>query len=70
MVTGFQGSTESGDVTTLGRGGSDTTATALGVALGAEVVDIFTDVSGIMTADRASSKTLRQLRQVTYTGDL
>jgi len=67
VVTGFQGCTESGDVTTLGRGGSDTTATALGVALGAEVVDIFTDVSGIMTADPRIVEDARQLRQVTYT---
>lgn len=51
VVAGFQGVTESGEVTTLGRGGSDTTAAALGVALHAERVDIYTDVSGIMTAD-------------------
>jgi len=51
VVTGFQGATEDGEITTLGRGASDTTATALGAALGAERVDIFTDVAGIMTAD-------------------
>ncbi len=51
VVAGFQGATEAGDVTTLGRGGSDTTAAALGAALGAEVVEIYTDVEGIMTAD-------------------
>lgn len=67
IVTGFQGADESGDVTTLGRGGSDTTATALGVALQAEMVDIFTDVSGIMTADPRLVEDARQLTQVTYT---
>lgn len=51
VVAGFQGITPDGDITTLGRGGSDTSATALGAALGAEYVDIFTDVEGIMTAD-------------------
>jgi aspartate kinase len=51
VVAGFQGSTESGEITTLGRGGSDLTAIALGHALNAERVDIYTDVSGAMTAD-------------------
>ncbi len=51
VVAGFQGVTESGDITTLGRGGSDLTAIALGHALGAVRVDIFTDVSGAMTGD-------------------
>ena len=51
VVAGFQGATESGAVTTLGRGGSDLTAIALGDALGSESVDIFTDVSGVMTGD-------------------
>ncbi len=51
VVAGFQGMTEDGEVTTLGRGGSDTTAAALGVALDAAYVDIYTDVEGIMTAD-------------------
>jgi aspartate kinase len=51
VVTGFQGATESGAVATLGRGGSDLTAIALGDALGASSVDIYTDVSGVMTAD-------------------
>ncbi|WP_324717629.1 aspartate kinase [Carboxydochorda subterranea] len=51
VVAGFQGVTEEGEVTTLGRGGSDTTAAALGVALGAELVEIFTDVDGIKAAD-------------------
>ncbi|MCL1913266.1 MAG: aspartate kinase [Eubacteriaceae bacterium] len=51
IVAGFQGITEGGDITTLGRGGSDITATALGGAMGSELVEIFTDVDGIMTAD-------------------
>lgn len=67
VVMGFQGGTADGDITTLGRGGSDTTATALGVALDAEFVDIFTDVEGIMTADPRIVSTARRLNQVTYT---
>src|SRR3954462_9082917 len=52
LVAGFQGvSTESRDVTTLGRGGSDTTAVALAAALGGEVCEIYTDVDGVFTAD-------------------
>ncbi|WP_040211752.1 aspartate kinase [Clostridium polynesiense] len=51
VVTGFQGVTEEGDITTLGRGGSDTTASILGVALKAKEIEIYTDVDGIMTAD-------------------
>lgn len=66
IVTGFQGVTETGEVTTLGRGGSDTTACALGVALGAEVIDIFTDVEGIMTADPRIVEEARLLDSVTY----
>ncbi|UOF89406.1 aspartate kinase [Fodinisporobacter ferrooxydans] len=67
VVTGFQGATADGETTTLGRGGSDTTATALGVALDAEYVDIFTDVEGIMTADPRIVDEARQLKRVTYT---
>lgn len=51
VVTGFQGITEDGYLTTLGRGGSDTTAAILGVMLDAERIEIYTDVDGIMTAD-------------------
>lgn len=51
VVCGFQGIADDGRLTTLGRGGSDTTACALGVALGAEEVEIYTDVDGVMTAD-------------------
>ena len=51
VVCGFQGVNAEGDLTTLGRGGSDTTASALGAALPAEMIEIYTDVDGIMTAD-------------------
>lgn len=51
VVTGFQGMAPDGHLTTLGRGGSDTTACALGVALCAEAVEIYSDVDGVMTAD-------------------
>ncbi|MFZ3576658.1 aspartate kinase [Virgibacillus sp. DJP39] len=67
IVAGFQGQTSTGEITTIGRGGSDTTAAALGVALNAEKVEIFTDVNGIMTADPRMVKSARQLKFVTYT---
>lgn len=51
VVAGFQGANGKGDITTLGRGGSDTSAAAMGAAVNAEYVDIFTDVDGILTAD-------------------
>ena len=51
VITGFQGATEDGLLTTLGRGGSDTSASLLGVALNASMIEIYTDVDGIMTAD-------------------
>jgi len=66
IVTGFQGVTEDGELTTLGRGGSDTTAAALGVALDAEFVEIFTDVDGIKTADPRIVKDAKTLEVVTY----
>lgn len=67
IVAGFQGQSPDGEVTTLGRGGSDTTATALGVALSAERVDIYTDVDGIMTADPGIVHDAIPLEAVTYT---
>lgn len=67
VVTGFQGWTKDHETTTLGRGGSDTSATALGVALEAEVVDIFTDVDGIMTADPRIVDDAKRLHTITYT---
>lgn len=66
IVTGFQGKTANDDATTLGRGGSDTSATALGVALKAEIVDIFTDVGGILTADPRLVENARLLPQVSF----
>ena len=66
VVTGFQGVTEDGQVTTLGRGGSDTTAAALGVALDAEAIDIYTDVDGIMTADPRIVEDAKILDVITY----
>ncbi len=66
VVAGFQGRAESGDVTTLGRGGSDTTATALGAALDAAYVEIYTDVEGIMTADPRVVKTAKTIPLATY----
>lgn len=66
VVAGFQGATTKGDITTLGRGGSDTSASALGVAVGAETIEIFTDVEGVMTADPRIVKEARPLSVVTY----
>jgi len=66
VVAGFQGAAENGELTTLGRGGSDTTASALGVALDAEYIDIFTDVEGVMTADPRIVGNARLLDAITY----
>jgi len=67
VVAGFQGVTEDGEITTLGRGGSDTTAVVLGVALQADYVDIFTDGEGVMTADPRIVPEAQILRGLTYT---
>jgi aspartate kinase len=66
VVAGFQGVTESGDITTLGRGGSDTTAVALAAAVGAPICDIFTDVDGIYTADPNAIRGARLLKRISY----
>ena len=67
LVAGFQGvSTDSRDVTTLGRGGSDTTAVALAAALGGEVCEIYTDVDGVFTADPRIVPDARMLPVVSY----
>ena len=66
VVAGFQGAAKNGDITTIGRGGSDTSAAALGAALQAEWVDIFTDVEGIMTADPRITEKARPLSVVSY----
>ncbi|WP_406946203.1 aspartate kinase [Halobacillus sp. SY10] len=66
VVAGFQGQTIHGEVTTIGRGGSDTTAAALGAALHSDFIDIFTDVEGIMTADPRLVQEARPLNTITY----
>ncbi len=66
VVAGFQGVAVDGETTTLGRGGSDTTAAALGVALNAVYIDIYTDVEGIMTADPRIVTEARTLEVITY----
>lgn len=66
IVTGFQGATKEGEITTLGRGGSDTTATAIGVALNAKHVEIYTDVDGIMTADPNVVPNARIIDEINY----
>ena len=66
VVAGFQGITEGLDVTTLGRGGSDTTAVALAAALGADRCEIYTDVSGIYTADPWVVGEARRLAEIGY----
>ncbi|WP_330251105.1 aspartate kinase [Nocardia sp. NBC_00565] len=67
LVAGFQGvSQDSRDVTTLGRGGSDTTAVALAAALEADVCEIYTDVDGVFTADPRIVPDAQQLQQVSY----
>lgn len=66
VVAGFQGVNELGDVTTLGRGGSDTTAVALAVALKADRCEILTDVDGVYTADPNMVPDARKLEDITY----
>ncbi len=66
LVAGFQGVSTSRDVTTLGRGGSDTTAVALAAAIGAEVCEIYTDVAGVFSADPRIVPDARKLVQVSF----
>ncbi|MCM3725336.1 aspartate kinase [Neobacillus cucumis] len=66
IVAGFQGVTEDGEITTLGRGGSDTTAVALAAALNADKCDIYTDVTGVFTTDPRYVKDARKLLSVSY----
>ncbi|MBO6114199.1 MAG: aspartate kinase [Lachnospiraceae bacterium] len=66
IVTGFQGVNKYDDYTTLGRGGSDTTAVALAAALNADACEIYTDVDGVYTADPRKVPTARKLDVVTY----
>ena len=67
IVAGFQGvSQDTKDITTLGRGGSDTTAVALAAALGADVCEIYTDVDGVFTADPRIVPKARRIPQISY----
>ncbi len=66
VVAGFQGADEEGNITTLGRGGSDTSAVALAVALGADECQIFTDVDGVYTTDPRVVPQARRLDQITF----
>jgi aspartate kinase len=66
IVAGFQGVSTTRDITTLGRGGSDTTAVALAAALGAEACEIYTDVDGVYSADPRVVADARKLAQVSY----
>ncbi|MDH4316770.1 MAG: aspartate kinase [Desulfobulbaceae bacterium] len=65
-IAGFQGVTEEGDITTLGRGGSDTTAVALAAALKADACEIFTDVDGVYTTDPNICKSARKIDRISY----
>ena len=66
IVTGFQGVNKYEDITTLGRGGSDTTAVALAAVLNADLCEIYTDVDGVYTADPRVVKNARKLEAITY----
>ncbi len=66
VVAGFQGVTDKGDITTLGRGGSDTTAVALAAALKADLCEIYTDVEGVYTADPRIVSKARKLKKISY----
>lgn len=66
IVAGFQGVSEDGEITTLGRGGSDTTAVALAAAIKADVCEIFTDVDGVYSTDPRIVKVARKLAEISY----
>lgn len=66
VVAGFQGVSTTNDVTTLGRGGSDTTAVALAAALGADVCEIYTDVSGVFSADPRVVPDAHRIGEISY----
>jgi aspartate kinase len=66
VVAGFQGVSNSNDITTLGRGGSDTTASLLGESLVADAIEIYTDVDGIMTADPRICKCAKIINEISY----
>ncbi|AHV98246.1 aspartate kinase [Paenibacillus sabinae] len=66
IVAGFQGMTNGGEITTLGRGGSDTTAVALAAAIKADVCEIYTDVDGVYSTDPRIVKNARKLTEISY----
>jgi len=66
VVAGFQGVDESGNITTLGRGGSDTSAVALAAAIGADICEIYTDVDGVYTADPNICPNARKIEKISY----
>ena len=66
IIAGFQGFNRYGDITTLGRGGSDTSAVALAAALGADLCEIYTDVDGVYTADPRMVKSARKMNEISY----
>lgn len=66
IVAGFQGVDESGNITTFGRGGSDTTAVAIAASLKAERCDIFTDVDGVYTSDPRIVNTVKKIKTISY----
>ena len=66
IVAGFQGITDSGDIPTLGRGGSDTTAVAIAGAIHADVCEIYTDVEGIYTSDPRVVPNAQKMKEITY----
>ncbi len=66
IVAGFQGVSEDGEITTLGRGGSDTTAVALAAAMKADVCEIYTDVDGVYSTDPRIVKNARKLNEISY----
>jgi aspartate kinase len=66
VVAGFQGVDENGDITTLGRGGSDTTAVAVAAAIGADACEIYTDVDGVYTTDPNICPSARKISKISY----
>jgi len=66
IIAGFQGETEEGDITTLGRGGSDLTAIAVASAIGADICQIFTDVDGVYTCDPRIVPTAKKIQEISY----
>ncbi len=66
VIAGFQGIDDEGDITTLGRGGSDTSAVAIAAALGADVCEILTDVTGVYTTDPRITESARKLERISF----